>query len=219
VRRELPLLITFVIASIVMLAGITAGPVPLLGISMPDLFENHISPWMTIVSAFALCLASVNLTLVHSRNISRKRADWTYSLILLATMAIYAAFRTYIEINPGNEGAVAGYSSIYNYILSPLMSGQWACLAFYVASASYRAFRARNLEATVLLVSAIVVMLGAAPVGALIWDKFPVIQQWLLTVPSMTGQRGLLLGGALGSFVTSLRTLLGIERSHFGGSF
>lgn len=217
-RKEIPLLITFVVASIVMLSGITTGPIPGLGISMPDIFEDYVSPWMTIVSAFALCLASINLTVIHSKNISRKRPEWVYSLVLLVAMAIYAGFRTYIEVYPSNKVAVANYSLIYNYILSPLMSGQWACLAFYVASASYRAFRARNLEATVLLLSAIVVMLGAAPVGALIWDKFPTIQQWLLNVPSMTGQRALLLGGALGSFVTSLRTLLGMERSQFGSS-
>lgn len=218
-RKELPLLITFVVAAIVLLAGVTSGPIPVLGISVSDIFGKYISRWMTVVSAFALCLASVNLIIVHSRNISRKRSsDWIYSAVLLGTLAVYACFRTYVELNPGNEAVAGSYSLIYDYILSPLMSGQWACLAFYVGSASYRAFRARNLEATVLLISAIVVMLGAAPVGALIWNKFPVIQQWLLNVPSMTGQRALLLGSALGSFVTSLRTLLGVERSHLGGS-
>jgi hypothetical protein len=219
VRKELPLLVTFVVAAVVMLAGVTTGPIPILGIPASEIFGGYISPWMTVVSAFALCLASVNLIIVHSRNISQKRSsDWIYSVILLGTLAVYACFRTYVELNPGHEGASASYSLIYDYILSPLMSGQWACLAFYVGSASYRAFRARNLEATVLLVAAIVVMLGAAPVGALIWSKFPVIQQWLLNVPSMTGQRALLLGSALGSFVTSLRTLLGIERGHLGSS-
>ena len=77
------------------------------------------------------------------------------------------------------------------------MTGQWACLAFYVASASYRAFRARNLEATVLLGSAILVMLGATPVGGVIWSKFPVIQRWLIDIPNMTGQRALLIGAAV----------------------
>ena len=96
------------------------------------------------------------------------------------------------------------------------MTGQWACLAFYVASASYRAFRARNLEATVLLGSAILVMLGATPVGGVIWSKFPVIQRWLIDIPNMTGQRALLIGAAVGSFVACLRTMLGIERGHLG---
>lgn len=209
-RKEVPLLITFVVALIVLLASITTGPAPAA-------FKDHISPWMTIVSAFAVGLASVNLARVHGRRIRRKGNDWIYSIILLGSMFIYAGFRAYVEINPGNQVAAANYASIYNYILSPLSSGIWALLAFYVASASYRAFRARSLEATVLLVSAVVVMLGAAPIGAQIWSKFPVIQRWLLDVPNMTGQRGIIIGAAIGSFVTALRILLGIERGHLGG--
>lgn len=209
-RKEVPLLITFVVAVIVMLSQITTGPLPVV-------FKDHISPWMTLVSAFAVGLASVNLTRIHARNVTRQRDGWAYSLILLVTMFIYAGFRAYVEINPTNEEAAANYALIYNYILSPLSSGIWACLAFYVASASYRAFRARSLEATILLVSAVIVMLGAAPVGAQIWSKFPEIQRWLLNVPNMTGQRGIVIGAAVGSFVTALRVLLGIERGHLGG--
>ncbi len=210
-RKEIPLLITFVVAIIVMLSQMTTGPLPVI-------FKDHISPWMTIVSAFAIGLASVNLTRVHGRKIARKSEGWVYSVILLVTMAIYAGLRAYVEINPSDAAAAETYANIYNYILSPLSSGIWACLAFYVASASYRAFRARSFEATILLISAVVVMLGAAPVGAQIWSKFPAIQQWLLNVPNMTGQRGIVIGAAIGSFVTALRVLLGIERGHLGGS-
>ena len=210
-RKTLPVVITFVVGVIVMLSTITTGP-------LPSIFKNHISPWMTIVSAFAVGLASVNLSRVHGRKVVRQSEGWINSVILLGSMAIYGIWKSYIEINPADKVAVANYALIYNHILSPLSSGIWACLAFYVASSSYRAFRARNLEATILLISAVVVMLGAAPIGAQIWDKFPAIQNWLLSVPNMTGQRGIVIGAALGSFVTALRVLLGLERGHLGGS-
>lgn len=216
-RREIPLLITFAVALIVMLSSITTGPIPGLGVSFSAIFKSHISPWMTIVSAFALGLASVNLIIVHWANISRKRKDWVYSVVFVVTMAIFGFLKSYVEIYPTNRSAASTYGLLFDYILSPLMAGQWAFLGFYVASASYRAFRARNLDAAILLISAALVMLGAAPIGAAIWDKFPVIQRWLMNVPNMTGQRGVVIGAAIGSFVTGLRIMLGMERSHLGG--
>ena len=216
-RKEVPLAITLIVGLIVMFSGFTSGPVPGLGISFPDLFKLYVSPWMTIVSAFALGLASVNLLIIHSRNIQRRRDNWIYSVIMIATIVVFGGVRSFVEIT-AHKGAAATYSLLYTYILSPLMAGQWAFLGFYVASASYRAFRARNLDATVLLISATLVMLGAAPVGAVIWNQFPTIQRWLLNVPNMTGQRGIVIGAAIGSFVTGLRVLLGLERGHLGES-
>ena len=44
----------------------------------------------------------------------------------------------------------------------------FALLAFFVASASYRAFKIRNFEATLLLISGIFLMIGRVPIGQLI---------------------------------------------------
>nr|MBA3542144.1 hypothetical protein [Deltaproteobacteria bacterium] len=68
----------------------------------------------------------------------------------------------------GTNGRVRTW--IYNYIFAPCNATMFALLAFFVASAAFRAFRARNLEAGLLLGSAIIVLLARAPIGRAIAD-------------------------------------------------
>jgi len=216
-RREIPFIITLVVGIVFLLAPLTTGAIPGLGVEFKFITATYFAPWMTIIAGFATGLASVNLIRIHGNAISRKRSGWINSVALLVTLAFFFVYRTMVELNQANKALASGYANWYNNVLSPLSSAMFAVLAFYIASAAYRAFRARSLEATVLLVAAVLVMLGAAPIGAQFWTKFPVIQQWLLNVPNMIGQRAIIMGAAIGGFATSLRILIGLERGHLGG--
>ncbi len=57
------------------------------------------------------------------------------------------------------------YAFGFDNILTPLGSTMYAMLAFWIASAAYRFFNVRSAEATVLLISAALVMLGNAPIS------------------------------------------------------
>lgn len=93
----------------------------------------------------------------------------------------------------------------------------FSLLAFFIASAAFRAFRARSFEATLLLVTAIIVMLGNVPVGDLIWSETSNMKQWILNNPNLSARRGIILGVSLGVISQSIRIILGIERSYLGG--
>ena len=99
------------------------------------------------------------------------------------------------------------FSWMYFKIFYPLSATMFALLAFFVASASYRAFRIRNFEATLLLISGIILMLGRVPIGELIpWWLVAILLVFGLGIISAQWirDRKLLLGLIVGGIVIFL---------------
>lgn len=211
-RREVPMAITFIIGLIIVMNNFVK--VKLGGFELATLAKD-LTGWGTIILAFATFLATINLFRAHGQKISRQKAGWVNSLVLLLSLVLVAVLGIAGQMTTGKPLPL--FTKIFDYVITPLGNAMFAILAFYIASAAYRAFRVRSTEATVLLVAAVILMLGRAPVGELIWNKFPVIADWLMNVPNNAGQRGIMIGASIGAIATSVRILLGMERGHLGG--
>jgi len=116
-----------------------------------------------------------------------------------------------------DQASGTGFKWLFKSFVVPLDSTMFALLAFFMASAAYRTFRARTPEATVLLLVAVIVMIGRVPIGEVFYKHMPQVSEWFMMYPTVAAKRGILFGVALGSIATSLRIILGIERSHLGG--
>jgi len=169
--------------------------------------------WATIVYAFALILGSISLWNTHWRKVKTQREGWPYSVVTMTALVIVTGLGVWQGVG---EGSLV--SRIYNMVNSPLASTMFALLAFFIASAAFRAFRARNVEATLLLVTAVLMMIGRVSIGEFIWKGFPGFTEWLLDVPNLAAKRAIAIGVGLGAVSTALKIILGIERSYLGRS-
>jgi hypothetical protein len=160
--------------------------------------------WAIIVAAFAMILGFFNVLIVHLNKILRFKQGWFYSIFLVLTMMVVLL----LGLIEGPRGSLT--SRIFQYVLFPLQATIFSLLAFFVASAAYRAFRLRSWESALLVITGVIVLLGQVP----LWGALTSFKEWILGVPSMAGARGILLGVALGTVATGLRVLLGIDRPY-----
>jgi hypothetical protein len=175
-----------------------------------DFYQWFLS-WSRTISPFAVVLGVMSLFMVHWTKISRRLPNWQYSVVTLSSLVIIGALGFIWGTETGTP-----YMWSFEYLQMPMAATMFSLLAFYIASAAYKAFRARSAEATVLLVAAIIVMLAQVPLGMAISRWIPETSQWILNVPNLAAKRGIAIGVGLGMTATSLKILLGIERTYLG---
>jgi len=168
--------------------------------------------WMQIIFVFTLLLGVISYAKLNAKKIARTQTGWGYNLIGLMGLAVMVILGLW-----KGTGEKTPFLWMFNNMQAPMQSTMFSLLAFFVASAAYRGFRARSWEAGLLLAVAIVVMLGRVPLGTLISHWIPDAANWILRTPSMAAKRGIYIGIGLGTISTSLRIILGIERTYLGG--
>jgi hypothetical protein len=204
--------------------------------------EVKVADWFNVLAAIAFVLGGANLLKMNLLAISARGPGWGYSAVTLAAfLATLGVGVLKVGVPPAaafpnvpfsGEKDVAGSALwwLYEYAMSPITGTLFAMLAFYVASAAFRAFRAKNAAAVFLLATAFIVLLGRTYAGVLATSWIPHDNAWLswlrlenlsaviMSVFTNAGTRAMIIGIAIGVAATSLKILLGLDRSYLGGA-
>lgn len=209
-RRQLPLLITFV-------AGIVFAAQYYVPHPASEQLLTTVTKWLQIIGGFALVLGVTSLFHIHAVKIRRKEPGWGYSFVLYAGMLGTIAVGLWHGGKETLDGAATVFGWIYTYMMVPLQGTMFAILAFFIASAAYRSFRARSREAALLLIAAVIVMMGRVPLGEYLIPASGDITQWILNVLNASVRRAILIGISLGAVALSFKIIFGVERAYLGG--
>ena len=223
-KKLAPLIVAFVM-------GVFFGLQYYIPHPFTDDLLTGMSKWFIVIGGIAMGLGIVSLFYSHIYKIKRRAPAWGFSFVMfiaLFTMlgvGIYCANAEVIT----ETGKQTIYGWLYQSFMVPLQSTMFSILAFYVASA---AFRAKTKEATLLLIAAIIVMFARVPMGEAIYAQIPTFQVGGMTIPptignitgwimktiNMAAQGGISLGICLGVIAMSLKIIFGIEKSYMGST-
>jgi len=210
-RRQVPLFITLITGLVFAAQYYVPHP-------SSELLLTSATKWLQIIGGFALVLGVTSLFHLHAVKIRRKEAGWGYSAVLYAGMLGTVAVGLIAGgKESGADGASTTFGWVYNFMMVPLQGTMFAILAFFIASAAYRSFRARSREAAVLLIAAVIVMMGRVPLGEYLIPLSGDVSQWILNVLNASVRRAILIGVSLGAVALSLKIIFGVERSYLGG--
>lgn len=179
-----------------------------------------------VVGAFNIGLGLGHLLRVHGRVLWRREKGSVNSagfyLAFFGMLVVGLWWKQYESMGakPPRWLALA-FDLMFNRVFISLVSSVFALLAFYIVSAAYRAFRVRSFEATLMMLSAIILMLGQVPLGRWLTESLPTALQlptmanWIMNVVNSAAVRGIIFGATVGAIAMALRIWLSLERGAF----
>ncbi len=193
----------------------------------PHAVGNFLTPFLLpignyspVIIAFTIGLGVVNLFQVHSRRLIRRDSETLFSVAFFVSFFAMLIIGLLDKAHPNSINKNL-YHLLFDGFLQSLDATVFSIIAFYIVSAAYRAFRVKSIEATLLLVTAMIVMLGQIPVGTFLTHTLPepfhveVIRGWILRQANSAALRAIAFGLSIGGLAISLRIWLGLERGSY----
>lgn len=208
-KRDLPVAIVLFIGVVMIAAYFVQAP----EIYLSDVAGN-LSLIASIVASYATILGIASVGIMHVKHLSKRtKGQWMYSALLVVLMVLMIGVGLI-----GRLGTHPYFLWLYQFPLVALDTTIYSVLAFYIASAAFRAFKVKSIEGCILAVASLFVMLMNAPVGGAIWSGFPLIGGWIMSVPNGAAFRGFIISSSIGAVAMCLRVLIGKERGILGAT-
>ena len=135
--------------------------------------NSELQTFTAICAAFAMLLGSANIVKVYG------------SRVLILTFLFSTIGFGLLE---GSGGTY--FKWLYNNVQVPAAATVYAIIGFYVVFAAYRAFRARTIEATILLITGFLTLMWGSSIGHVIWPGIAHVVPWIVDVPNTAAFRG-----------------------------
>jgi len=194
--------------------AIASGLIVLLGYFFPILLLNRLrlilTDWAIVIAGFSVLIGIFNLIAVQMERIRTRQKGSAYGALLVISLIF--TFGIGLLLGPDD----AFMKLAVDAIIVPVEAALMAILSITLIYASIRLLRRRVDLTTVLFLLVAVLFLLAimpTPFGPIPGDQF------ILDIAGMFsrgGARGLLIGIALGTLLTGLRVLFGIDRPYGG---
>jgi len=194
--------------------AIASGLIVLLGYFFPILLLSRLrlilTDWAIVIAGFSVLIGIFNLIAVQMERIRTRQKGSAYGALLVISLIF--TFGIGLLLGPDD----AFMKLAVDAIIVPVEAALMAILSITLIYASIRLLRRRVDLTTVLFLLVAVLFLLAimpTPFGPIPGDQF------ILDIAGMFsrgGARGLLIGIALGTLLTGLRVLFGIDRPYGG---
>jgi cytochrome bd-type quinol oxidase subunit 2 len=197
--------------------AIASGLIVLLGYFFPDQLSGLrglLIDWAVIIAGMAVLVGVANLVFVQMEKVRSRNKNGMYGALLVISLII--TFGLGLVFKPDHIYMQA----IVNAIIIPVEASLLAILAVTLVYASIRLLRRRiDLMSVIFLASAVLFLFAVMPLPFSLNAYVQFLQGFILDFAGMIsrgGARGLLIGVALGTLLTGLRVLFGIDRPYGG---
>jgi len=172
-----------------------------------------LTDWAVIIAAMAVLVGIANLIFVQMDKIRKREKNSIYGTLL--ALSLIGTFGLGLVFGPENQLMRMAVDAV----IVPVEASLMAILAVTLVYASIRLLRRRADVMTVIFLLIAIIFLALimpTPFGPLFGDELNGFVLQTLGMFSRGGARGLLIGIALGTLLTGIRVLFGIDRPYGG---